>query len=67
MHRRFGVSGVELCDDHHTLLPLLFLALPPVFRKRRVIFNRLSGGVFYPARMSRLHLPVGTRGARRGA
>jgi hypothetical protein len=25
-----GVSGVELCDDHHTLPPLLFIALPPV-------------------------------------
>ena len=26
LHRRFGVSGVELCDDHHTLPPLLFIA-----------------------------------------
>jgi hypothetical protein len=24
MHRRFGISGVELCDDHHTLLPVFF-------------------------------------------
>ena len=24
---RFGISGVELCDDHHTALPLLFIAL----------------------------------------
>jgi hypothetical protein len=31
MHRRLGVSGVEFCDDHHTRLPLLFIALPPVF------------------------------------
>src|SRR5262249_23314769 len=31
MHRRLGVAaGVELCDDHYTALPLLFLALPPV-------------------------------------
>jgi hypothetical protein len=30
MHRRVGISGVELCDDHHTLPPLLFLALTPV-------------------------------------
>jgi hypothetical protein len=27
---RFGVSGVELCDDHHTLPPLLFSALTPM-------------------------------------
>jgi len=25
-----GVSGVELCDDHHTLLPVFFLALAPL-------------------------------------
>jgi hypothetical protein len=25
-----GVSGVELGDDHHTLPPLLFVALTPV-------------------------------------
>src|SRR5215467_15065531 len=31
VHRRFGISGVELCDDHHTLPPLVFLVLPPVF------------------------------------
>jgi hypothetical protein len=30
MHRRFGISGVELCDDHHTFPPLFLLALPPV-------------------------------------
>jgi hypothetical protein len=30
VHRRLGVSGVEFCDDH-TRLPLLFIALPPVF------------------------------------
>jgi len=30
MHRRFGISGVEFCDDRHTLLPLLFGALTPV-------------------------------------
>src|SRR5215470_9133409 len=29
VHRRFGISGVELCDDHHTLPPLLFVAPPP--------------------------------------
>ena len=23
-----GVSGVELCDDHHTLLPVFLIALP---------------------------------------
>jgi hypothetical protein len=27
---RFGVSGVEFCDDHHTALPLLFSALTPM-------------------------------------
>jgi hypothetical protein len=27
---RFGISGVELGDDHHTLPPLLFVVLPPV-------------------------------------
>jgi len=27
---RFRISGVELCDDHYTLPPLLFIALPPV-------------------------------------
>jgi hypothetical protein len=27
---RFGISGVELCDDHHTALPLLFSALTPM-------------------------------------
>jgi len=31
MHRRFGISDVELGDDHHTALPLLFIALMPVF------------------------------------
>jgi hypothetical protein len=25
-----GISGVEFCDDHHTLLSVLILALPPV-------------------------------------
>ena len=25
-----GVSGVELCDDHHTALPLLFVPPTPV-------------------------------------
>jgi hypothetical protein len=30
VHRRFGISGVELGDDRHTLPPLLFLVLPPV-------------------------------------
>ena len=29
--RRLRVSGVELGDDHHTLPPLVFVALPPVF------------------------------------
>jgi hypothetical protein len=27
---RFGISGVELCDDHHTLPPFVFIALTPV-------------------------------------
>jgi hypothetical protein len=27
---RFGVSGVELSDDHHTLPPLVFLVLTPM-------------------------------------
>jgi hypothetical protein len=27
MHRRFGVSGVELGEDHHTLPLLRFIAL----------------------------------------
>jgi hypothetical protein len=27
---RFGVSGVELCDDHHTFLPFFCITLPPV-------------------------------------
>src|SRR6516164_3481629 len=31
LHRRFGATSVELCNDHHTLPPLLFVALPPVF------------------------------------
>jgi hypothetical protein len=31
VHRRLGICGVEFCDDHHTLPPLLFLALPPMF------------------------------------
>ena len=30
VHRRFGISGVEFCDDHHTLPPVFFVALPPV-------------------------------------
>jgi hypothetical protein len=30
VHRGFGVSSVELCDDHHTLPPLLFSALTPI-------------------------------------
>jgi len=30
MHRCLGISDVELCDDHHTLLPVFFIALPPV-------------------------------------
>jgi hypothetical protein len=30
VYRRLGISGVELCDDHYTLPPLLFIALPPV-------------------------------------
>jgi hypothetical protein len=30
VHRRFGISGVELGDDHHTLPPLFFLVLPPM-------------------------------------
>jgi hypothetical protein len=30
MHRRFRISGVELCDDHHTLLPVFLIALPTV-------------------------------------
>jgi hypothetical protein len=30
LHRRGRISGVELCDDHHTLPPIFFLALPPV-------------------------------------
>src|SRR5262249_6223655 len=25
---RFGISGIELCDDHHTLPPFFFIALP---------------------------------------
>src|SRR5215468_846550 len=29
VHGRFGISGGELCDDHHTLPPLLFVAPPP--------------------------------------
>jgi hypothetical protein len=27
---RFGISSVEFCDDRHTLLPVFFIALPPV-------------------------------------
>jgi hypothetical protein len=27
MHRRVRISGVELCDDRHTLLPFFFIAL----------------------------------------
>jgi hypothetical protein len=30
VHRRFGIPGVELCDDHHTLLPIFLIALPSV-------------------------------------
>jgi hypothetical protein len=26
------ISSVEFCDDHHTLLPVLFIALPPGVR-----------------------------------
>src|SRR5262249_12588861 len=39
MHRRFRVSGVELCDDHHTHLPLLFLALTPTLPE---VFNPIA-------------------------
>jgi len=27
---RFRISGVELCDDHHTLPLVFFIALPPM-------------------------------------
>jgi hypothetical protein len=30
VQRRVGISGVELCDDHHTLPPVFFLTLAPV-------------------------------------
>jgi hypothetical protein len=30
VQRRFGVSGVELGDNHHTLPPVFFIALPTV-------------------------------------
>jgi hypothetical protein len=29
VHGHFGISGGELCDDHHTLPLLLFVAPPP--------------------------------------
>jgi hypothetical protein len=31
VHRRLGIFGVKLCDNHHTLPPFFFIALPPVF------------------------------------
>src|SRR6516164_738156 len=30
MHRRLGIFGAELCDDHHTLPALLFVAPTPM-------------------------------------
>src|SRR5262245_39377122 len=30
VHCQFAISGVELCDDHHTLPPLLFSAPTPM-------------------------------------
>jgi hypothetical protein len=37
MHRRVGISGVELGDDHHTVAPVFFIALPPVSADRVMI------------------------------
>ena len=31
MHRRVGISGGKLCDDYHTLSPLVVVAPTPVF------------------------------------
>ena len=31
MHRRLGVAGAELCDDHHTLPAFLFIVPTPMF------------------------------------
>jgi hypothetical protein len=30
MHRHVEISGVEFCDEDHTLPPIFFLALPTV-------------------------------------
>jgi hypothetical protein len=32
-----GISGVELCDDHHTLSPLVFIASTPVLGLLRLL------------------------------
>src|SRR5215831_11264117 len=44
VHCRLGIPGVELCDGHHTLPPILFLALPPMLGqplKRSLLLGHL--------------------------
>jgi hypothetical protein len=46
MQRRFGIPGIEFCDDHHTTLLLLVLALPPVLGP--LLRTLLSGHLTLP-------------------
>jgi hypothetical protein len=58
--RACRVSGVEFCNDHHTRLPHLFIALPPVFGslfRSSLLGSLLPGHLTIPQRVDRFGGP----------
>jgi hypothetical protein len=61
MHRCVGISGIEFCDDGHTLLPIFLIALPPVLGPplRALLSSHLHESLKGPEGLLAPALPIG--------